>query len=148
MSFEVKVDFSSAMKMLDGLNDDIRRAQDKATREVARKTIVPAVKQALSFTGGKAPLGQLGTRTGRTRSKVRARFWKGQDGLLNGAVKVMGDRAYIARFNEKGTKSHGRHGGPLPARLMFETVGRAIRGQVEGALVDALERNLQAKLGL
>lgn len=136
---------------LDKLSKDVRDAHAAAVREVARTLIVPAAKTALSFQGEHAPIGQLGQRTSRTRNQVKGKFWKDKDGLLNGAVKVIGDRAHIARFNETGTKSHGPGGkkgsnkNPLPARKMFETVGHAQRVQIEQAIAEAFERNMKAK---
>jgi HK97 gp10 family phage protein len=136
---------------LDQLSKDIKQAHAAAVREVARTLIVPAAKNALSFQGEHAPVGQLGTRTGKTRAQVKPKFWTGKDGLLDGTVKVIGDRAHISRFNEAGTKSHGPGGkrgtgkNPLPARKMFETVSNAQRVNIENAIAAAFERNMKAK---
>lgn len=146
IDFSVTVAVDSVVGGLDKLEYSIRRAEDAAARETARTIVIPAVKEALSYSGPSAPIGRLGVVTGRTRSKVRARFWRNRSGLLNGSVRVMGNRAHIARFHEKGTRSHGRHAGPLPARRMFEITGRLIRARCEEMLVESFERNLQTKL--
>jgi hypothetical protein len=141
---EFRVDFGQAGG-LDQLVKDIKSAEAAAAREVARTILIPAMKVAMSHSGGRAPIGRLGTRTGQTRAQIKAKFWTGKDGLTNGSVKVIGDRAHIAFFNESGTQSHGKKSGPLPARKMFETVGRALRATVERAMVTAFERNMKAK---
>lgn len=131
---EIKIDTSG----LDQLVKDIQDAESKAAREVARSIVVPAMRQAVSFAGDSAPIGQLGTRTGRLRMQMKAKFWRGKDGLTNGSVKVIGDRAFIARFAETGTKRQ-------PARKMFEIVGRNLRLAIERAMVASFERHMQAK---
>ena len=140
LEFDLKVDHGSLLQ----LTADAQLADKKAVRFVAESIVIPAMRVSVSFTGKTAPIGMLGTRTGRLLSQVKAKYWKSRDGLHNGSVKVKGDRAYIARFHEKGTKKHGKHGGPLPARKMFATVGIAIKSTVEGALVREFEANMKA----
>jgi hypothetical protein len=124
---------------------DIRLADKKAARDVADRIVIPAMRVALRYTGSRpAPLGQLGVVSGRTKAQLGTKFWKDREGMINAAVKVIGDRAHIARFNEGGTQSHGRHGRPLPAHHMFETVGRALRGAIEQSLVREFEANMRA----
>src|SRR5262245_2386523 len=106
---DLKIDFSGPFAEVEKLNNDVRIADKRAMKSVSESLVVPAMKRVLSFTGPKAPIGELGTRTGRLRSQVRAKFWKGRDGLANAAVKVIGDRDFVSRINEHGAKSHGRH---------------------------------------
>jgi hypothetical protein len=145
--FQVKADVTGAIRGLDQLQKAIRQAQDAATRSAARRVIVPAVKVAVAYRGGPAPIGQLGTRTGRLYRQVKAKFFRGKDGLLNGVVKVIGDRAFIARINESGAASHGRRGGPLPARRMFQTAGWSIRPTAEQHMQQVFAQDLAGRLG-
>ena len=140
IDLEIKMDHRSILQV----SEHAKLADKKAVRFVAESIVIPAMRASVSFVGRTAPVGQLGTRTGRLLSQVKAKYWRGRDGLANGSVKVKGDRAYIARFHEKGTKKHGKHGGPLPARQMFATVGLAIKSTVEGALVREFEANMKA----
>ena len=142
---EVQVSVEAAIQYLLKLEFDARKAVETAVRETAEGVALPAMRSALSFAGERAPIGQLRTNTGKLRSQVRPKFWIGRDGLLNAAVKVVGDRAHIARFHETGTKSHGRQAGPLPARRMFAIVGAAIRPHIERALLQSFERQLTAR---
>lgn len=155
----VRIDTSE----LDQLNELVRASQAAAAREVAQTLIIPAMRNALSFHGLHAPVGQLGTRSGRLLSQLKTKFWKAKDGLVNGAVRIIGDRDHVSRFNELGTKSHGRRpkvegqtreaaraaaaargNSALPARKMFETVGTALRAQIESQSVLLFERNMKA----
>jgi hypothetical protein len=124
---------------------DIRLADKKAARDVASRIVIPAMRVAMNYTGQRpAPIGRLGAVSGETQSQLGTKFWTDRDGMTNAAVKVIGDRAHIARFNEAGTRSHGRNGSPLPAHKMFETVGRALRNTVEQTLVREFEANMRA----
>jgi HK97 gp10 family phage protein len=135
---EWKIDFSQAGN-LNQLTRDIRAAELAAARDVARTITIPAMRGALSFQGPKAPVGMLGTRTGRTRAQIKAKFWvERHSGLVNGSIKVRGDRAHIARFGETGTRHQ-------LARKMFELVGRALRPTMERAFVQSFERHMKAK---
>lgn len=145
LEIEWKIDFSQAGG-LDRLTKDIRASELAAAREVARTIVIPAMRNALSFQGMRAPLGMLGIKSGRTRAQIKAKFWvEKRSGLVNGSVKVRGDRAHIARFHESGTKSHGKNSGPLLARKMFQTVGLVLRTGMELAFVRAFERNMKVK---
>jgi hypothetical protein len=135
LEFTVDVDVAG----IDRLLKDIQDAQSNAIREVARMIILPPAQDALSYSGARpSPLGVLGVVTGRTRAQLKAKFWKTREGLINGSVRVIGDRAHIARFGEKGTKRQ-------PARRMFEIVGQAIRINIERGLVSLFERNMKLK---
>lgn len=114
-----------------------RAADNDAVRKVATGVVLPAMRVAFSHVGPHAPTGQLGVITDRTRQQLRARFWKARDGLMNGTVRVIGNRSHIARFGETGTKHQ-------PPRRMFETVGRALRGTIESRLVAEFEQNMRA----
>src|SRR3990170_862717 len=162
--FEFSVNFDSALRALDKLDADIRRAEAQATRDTARKVIVPAVKDAVSYRGPHAPTGKLGKRTGLLRRSIRPKFFKGRDGLLNGSVQVRGERGYIMRFHEFGTASHGRlpkaegvsragrralaarsGRSALPARHPFQTVGKAIRAAAEANFAMVFEAQLKMR---
>jgi len=154
VEFEVNVD--GAIKGIDDLVKDIQDADAKATRRVARTIVLPAVRQALSFPvteNTKAPIGRLGRRSGRTYDQIAVKVWKSKkDGLYNAAVKVRGDRAFIARFHEHGTQSHGRvpkqptgKSRALPARKMFAITGAALKVVTESAMVSAFESEMKAK---
>lgn len=165
--FDVTINVDGVIKGMNDLARDIRLADAAAVREVSQTIVIPAMKRAVSYSGKRAPIGQLGTRTGQLRNQIKLKPWIGKtDGLANGSVRVRGTRSHIARFNEEGTKSHGRYRGGgkigqghtretlrrqsaghsgLPARKMFATVGAAIRAQAEAGLVASFERNMKAK---
>ena len=145
--FQLKADLTGAFRGLDQLQTAIRQAQDAAARSAARNVIIPAVHMAVAHRGGPAPIGQLGTRTGRLYRQVKAKFFRRKDGLLNGVVKVIGDRSFIARINESGAASHGRKAGPLPARRMFQTVGWSIRPTAEQHMQQVFAQYLAQRLG-
>jgi HK97 gp10 family phage protein len=133
-------DFSMRFDGLKGaqqLLNDARTADKAAVRKVANTLVVPAMKLAFSHTAGPTPVGMLGVRTGQTRRQIRAKFWKGRDGFTGASVKVIGNRAHIARFGEEGTRRQ-------PARKMFETVGRIIRARVDSALIAEFQANMKA----
>lgn len=141
---DLTIDMSKPIADIQKLTDHAKIADKAAVQEVARSFVVPAMKAAVSFTGPRAPMGMLGIRTGRLHNQVKARFFRGRDGMWNASVRVIGDRAYIAKFNEKGTSKHGKKGGPLPARRMFATVGAALRSAIEARMVAEFERNMRA----
>ncbi len=141
----LEIDISIDLSGLEELTKDIQAADSTAVRRVAQTVIIPAMQRSMSFTGTHAPEGQLGARSGRTRAQLKAKFFRGRDGLMNGAVKVIGDRNHIARFNNDGTRTHGRKGGPLAARKFFQAVGAAVHSVVEQALVTEFEKAMHAK---
>lgn len=157
----IKVDLSEALKEVERIRKRIDRAMTLAVREVTLGIAVPAVRQAVSFTGEHAPIGRLGTRTGQLLSQVAPKFYRLKDGTPGGSVRVRGTRAFIAAFHEKGTQSHGRYGvsktgktraqlrksaarkgtSALPARRMLATAFAQIKTQMEIALKASFEKH-------
>lgn len=157
---EIRIDISSAIQGLNRLESDIQKAWDAAVRETATRILLPAVRAAVSL-GPHAPIGMLGSKTGKLRNQLQPKFWTNRHtGLLGASIKVRGDRAFIMNIHEKGTKSHGGRGtkgrkispgakgdrGPLPARKVFATVWRTIHGNAERSLLRSFERNLETHL--
>lgn len=159
--------FDDVQKYLGSLGDRVRKAEDRAivsATAVARN----AVRRQFSFTGGKAPIGQLGKRTGKTLAQVKAKYFRRADGSRGASVKVRGNRGFIAYLNELGTKSHGHYAGGaklgqgfgrselrnrsaglgrgLPARKMFATAWQLVQRQVEQKLLDSFDQNIRKEL--
>lgn len=157
----IKVDISGALREVERLRRRIDKAMELAVHEVTLGIAVPAARAAVSFTGPTAPIGQLGTRTGQLLMQVQARFYRLRSGEPAASVRVRGNRAHIAAFNERGTKSHGRYGvskkgksrfqlrraaalrgtSALPARRMFATAFAQSKAQMEAALKAAFEKH-------
>lgn len=104
---DVSINVSGAVNTLDRALAAIVEANDLAIHDAAEVVLNP-LRVNLSHTGGKAPIGELGTRTGQLVSQTVAKYFHRRNGLLGVALKVMGDRRFIAHMNEYGTKSHGR----------------------------------------
>jgi hypothetical protein len=166
-TIDVKVD--AAIMELDRIQEKARRAADAAVHEATTGIAMPAMRSALSFKGKKAPVGQLGSRTGLLVRQLEAKFFTRLSGEPSASIRVRGTegkRNIIAAWHEKGTRSHGRYGvkrragksrdqlrraaarrgtSPLPARAMFGTVFKAIQSQLEALLKTSFERHFQSE---
>lgn len=130
MDIQIPGNFMSQMAEID---DAIQRGMNNAVRESAQK--------AFSLVGPLIPI-----HTGQTRARLRVTYSKSK-GLLTARVGVRAPRKHIMRFYEEGTKSHGRHGGPLPAHHVLAGVRTIIQPGMRG-LVEANIRLELAKFGL
>lgn len=134
--------------------EETRKANEMAVKVTAQYAL-GQLKPNLSFPGKVAPIGQLGTRTGRLLSQAGIRIFRQRNGLFGASVRILGDRAHVAHINEVGAATHGgRYGkklqakkastglkglrvrlyggdrGPLPARAMFALTWKRIESQM------------------
>jgi hypothetical protein len=116
---EVTVDASSAIKGMISAEQALHDATAAAVRATAIFVQV-RVQSAMSFAGPKAPIGQLGMRTGRLRAGIIIKMFRQRDGFDGASVQPDKARKHIQRFNEYGTKTG------IPARMVFHTVWRQI----------------------
>jgi len=139
---EITVITKGAERALDAAQTAIKKSDARAVREAARFALKP-LKKNLSFSGATAPVGQLGKRSGRLFRQVKVKYFNRRDGMLGAAIKVKGDRSFVARFHEHGTKSHGRGGGPLIARQVFARTWKAIEQATATLYAQSFERNFR-----
>jgi hypothetical protein len=165
------VDIRGALKDVEKISGAMMKASDRAI-EVAGQAAKGPLVANLSFTGKTAPIGQLGSRTGKLRSQVTVKLFRQRNGRLGVALKVMGDRAHIMSMHEKGTASHGRyflnqgtdyklakrgktraqlrklaagHGRTaLPARRVFEMTWKAIESTIVRIFAETFDREFDA----
>src|SRR5262245_40134373 len=131
--------------MVKSLDKVVQRADDRAVREAA-KFALSRLKANLNYTGPHAPVGQLGRRTGRLFRQARIKFFRSRGQLRGAALRVIGDRAFVMKFAERGTQTHGRYGGPLIPRKVFELTWRAIHRQTADIYQNSYDRAFKSAL--
>ena len=151
--FAVTTDTKAVSKQL---LKDIPEAMRRASKEAVMKAAEFAferVKANLSYTGGKAPIGQLGIRTGRLKSQVIIKTFAQKNGYTGASVQVEKgrDRRFVMHINEYGARSHGgRYSKSLAAKkaetglkhLRIKSGKPGDRGPIPGRLVFTLiQRN-------
>lgn len=97
--------------------------------------------RAASKRAGELAKNKIPVRTGQTVGKLRVTFSR-RKGDFVGRIGVRAPRTHIMRFLENGTKTHGKHGGPLPARHIMADVKTIIAPQVPGFIDTAIETEL------
>jgi HK97 gp10 family phage protein len=130
--------FDQCTKFIGSLEKRVVKAEDRAVVQAAA-VARNAIRQQLSFAGSVAPVGFLGKRSGRLVSQVKVKYFRRSDGSRGASIKVRGDRGYIARFAEAGTKHQ-------IARHMFATAWQQVARQVESKLLDAFDNEMKKTL--
>jgi hypothetical protein len=128
------IDFS-----VEVLVDNAVRALNEAERAIHRgidRGIQLATQEAVRLARP-----QISEDSGATRRRLRATYFR-ELGAKVGRVGVRAPRAHIMRFLEQGTKSHGRHGGPLPAHHILAKVKAQIEPKVPIYIEEQIEREL------
>jgi len=97
--------------------------------------------RAASKQAGALAKPRIPVRTGQTAGKLRVTFSK-RKGDFVGRIGVRAPRTHIMRFIENGTKSHGRHGGPLPARHIMSQV----KAEIEPRVPTYIDQGIEAEL--
>lgn len=140
---EIQIDISG--DTADSVEQDIRRSEDAAVRDVMQRIVMPQMVAALSYSGkDPAPIGRLGVRTGELRGQLAARFFVARNGLTQATLSVRGERSSAAAANEAGSR-HGLSGTPLPARRMFTIVGGSLHSTMESTAVREIESGMRQK---
>src|ERR1051326_6600880 len=98
----------AAVEFIDDLDKGIAKGAEHGIRAITRG-IRARVRERLSSSSTPARVGQLGVVSGETRRALRAAYFREKDNSLAGRVYIRKERAHIARFKEKGTRSHGKH---------------------------------------
>lgn len=164
MDISLDIDISGILQRLNVIDAAVLKANEAAVR-AAGAVAVTVVRGSVSFAGHPAPIGQLGTRTGRLLNQVQAKVFRShRTGLAGVAVKVIGDRAHIMRFHENGTASHGGRRrssvsqtrrrkvkagtrgdrGPLPARQVFAMAYLRASAEILRAYNNTFENSFSA----
>lgn len=148
---EVMIDARGAQRFLTDVETAIESANAAAIRAAAAFTLT-RVKLSLSFTGKKAPIGQLGLRTGKLRAATDIKLFRQRNGLDAASIRPAREQQHILRFHEYGTVSHGRYpkrtigfdkksrrilaaklgNTPLPARMPFALTFQGIQSAIFG----------------
>lgn len=84
---------------------------------------------------------KIPVRTGETAKRLRVTF-SHRKGDFVGRIGVRNPRRHIMRFLENGTESHGRHGGPLPARHIMADTRAAIEPRVQALIDEAIQAEI------
>lgn len=134
--------------------------------QFAGNFILREVRANMSFSGEKAPKGQLGRKSGRTLAGMYVKTFLSKSGLQGVSIKSHKDRAHILRYNEYGTKSHGRYlkaskgktrnirrihaakfgKSALPARLILATTWQAINSAAATIYANEFEAHFQMRM--
>jgi HK97 gp10 family phage protein len=140
VAFTVDIITKTAEAALNGINSAVKRADTRAVR-VAARYAVAEVRKHLNFSGDRAPADQLGRRSGKLYRQVGVKYFRKQDGLRGASVRVRGDRSFIMRFHERGTSQ-------VPARHIFEKVGRSISDHLASLYEQEFDLNFRLQVGL
>lgn len=84
---------------------------------------------------------RIPVRSGQTAGKLRVTFSK-RKGDFVGRIGVRAPRTHIMRFIENGTKTHGKHGGPLPARHIMS----GVKAEIEPRVPKYIDAGIEAEL--
>ena len=82
--------------------------------------------------------------SGRTAGRLRVTYSRRQGDFV-ARVGVRAPRAHIMRFIENGTKTHGRYGGPLPARKIMAGIKLIIEPKVPEMIERAIAIELRVR---
>lgn len=122
------------------INAAAAESEIKKLEDLISKGTENGVRAASKLAAGLAKP-RIPVRTGQTAGKLRVTFSR-RKGDFVGRIGVRAPRAHIMRFIENGTKSHGRHGGPLPARHIMS----GVKSQIEPQVTKFIDEGIAAEL--
>lgn len=123
----------------------IQAAERKGIRTAS--SIVKRTYAALvSFRGGKAPAGQLGTDTGDYKRGIRVKTFQYRDKSWGGSIKVRNQRGFVERLHATGYSIRRTRGGPAIARVEARAPGAAALARHEAEIGNIIEQAVQEAL--